>query len=290
MLAVENPLLRGPIKSTDSFTMRQKSSACLELDNVKEKVEQYKAKAGKSWRILTEPVIPNSKREVCSKAYYKLEEIIQSCVLSPPKSSLHICEAPGGFVQCTCDEFKDDLEQWFAASLKDGIQFKKELLEMSKGSIANQGNILEEQVREEFTMKVDLVTGDGSFLEEDHNSLETVNFPLFVAQADIALRCLNKGGTFVCKFFEGMEPNTQMLLCALTNCFERVSIIKPISSKQTNSERYVVCRGFEKSVDIVNTVWETTESWIEELEEIMNEYCNDQKKSLLKVFKTIDSK
>ena len=139
-------------------------------------------------------------------------------------------------------------------------------------------------------MKVDLVTGDGSFLEEDHNSLETVNFPLFVAQADIALRCLNKGGTFVCKFFEGMEPNTQMLLCALTNCFERVSIIKPISSKATNSERYVVCRGFEKSVDIVNTVWETTESWIEELEEIMNEYCNDQKKSLLKVFKTIDSK
>ena len=288
MLAVETPLLRASIKKTDVVYMRQKTKTCIELDSAKSRVAAYKSKVDpKRWKILTEPIILTGNKQVCSKAYYKLQEIINSCALKEPKSSLHICEAPGGFVQCVCEEFKN-IERWYASSLKDGIQFKTENLDMKKGNIINQGNISNSEVRNDFTVKVDLVTGDGAFLEEDHDSLETTNYNIFLHQTEIALKCLNIGGTFVCKFFEGMEINTQMLICVLTNCFESVSIIKPYSSKSTNSERYIVCRGFKTNIDVANTVWETSEPWMNELEEIMDGYASDQIKSLNNLFSVID--
>jgi len=127
MLAVENPLIRATIRKTEDATIIKKSTVCLNLDKQKEKVPEYKTKAGdKRWALLTEASFVKEKKTVCSKAYYKLREIIQTCALPAPKTSFHICEAPGGFVQAMFDEY-DSIEKWYATSYEDGIQFKNEL-------------------------------------------------------------------------------------------------------------------------------------------------------------------
>tara|TARA_B100000214_G_C23907128_1_gene599420 strand:+ start:99 stop:977 length:879 start_codon:yes stop_codon:yes gene_type:complete len=290
MLAVENPLLRAPIRITDDYILRDKSKACNELDATKELVPEIKKNIDdKKWKTLTEPIINKKNKPVCSKAFYKMEEIIQSCVLPPPKTSFHICEAPGGFVQAVNDQY-DTLEKWYATSISDGIQFKTDLLDLKKGEILKpdlKGDILEKSVRDSFDMKVDLVTADGAFLDEDHNSIEQTNYVLLASETDIALKCLNPGGIFVCKFFEGMETRTQILIALLTNCFENVSIIKPKSSKITNSERYIVCRGFEKYLDVIDTVWTANEEWMDDLQEILDEYCVEQNNALKSLIKKI---
>jgi 23S rRNA U2552 (ribose-2'-O)-methylase RlmE/FtsJ len=290
MLAVENPLIRATIRKTEDAIIITKSKVCLELDKQKEKVPEYKKRAGdKRWALLVEASFTKETKPICSKAYYKLREIIQTCALPSPKTSFHICEAPGGFVQAMLDEY-DSIEKWYATSYEDGIKFKTELLNMKIGEILKpekKGNILDKSVRESFKISVDFVTADGSFLEEDHNSIEESNYDLFAAQADVAMRCLNKKGTFVCKFFEGMEAKTQVLVAVLTNCFVNVSIIKPVSSKETNSERYLVCRGFETYIDVIDTKWCTSEPWLEDLQEVFDEYGFKQAKKLEEIFKKV---
>lgn len=78
----------------------------------------------------------------------------------------------------------------------------------------------------------------------DHADLDAAHLPLLAAQTGVAVRCLAPGGTFVCKFFEGSAPETRAWLAWLTTQFEDVGVIKPTASRPTNSERYVVARGY----------------------------------------------
>ena len=103
---------------------------------------------------------------VISRAYHKLDEIIKTCVLPDFASSLHICEAPGGFIQCVCNN-NPKLEKWCATSLQDNIKFECEFLNMEKGVILdlnNNGNILLKEVRDGIKQngKFNLVTADGA--------------------------------------------------------------------------------------------------------------------------------
>ena len=62
-----------------------------------------------------------------------------------------------------------------------------------------------------------------------------------------AINTFFSGGHFVMKMFTFFECNTICLLYLLRNVFEFVDVIKPVSSKEGNSEVYVVCREFKKN-------------------------------------------
>lgn len=51
---------------------------------------------------------------------------------------------------------------------------------------------------------------------------------------------LRKGGTFVCKLFDVTLPATVRALSVLSGAFDRVAVIKPVTSRPASSERYVV--------------------------------------------------
>ena len=76
----------------------------------------------------------------------------------------------------------------------------------------------------------------------DHDHLEERHFELLLSQTRCMLHCSREGATFVCKFFEGSSRCTLSFLAFLTRRFRTTSVIKPTSSRPTNSERYVVCR------------------------------------------------
>lgn len=55
----------------------------------------------------------------------------------------------------------------------------------------------------------------------------------------------NLGGTFVLKMFTMFECNSLCRMYMLCCAFDSVQIKKPVTSKQGNSEVYVVCTGYK---------------------------------------------
>ena len=70
---------------------------------------------------------------------------------------------------------------------------------------------------------------------------------LHLAEAVTALKMLTEGGNFVLKMFTIFESETVCLLYLLSCAFESVDIFKPATSKEGNSEVYVICKGHKKS-------------------------------------------
>lgn len=70
------------------------------LSKVKSQIGDYKLRNGYSaWSSAVAQTdghhMLGKERKPISRAYCKLIELIETCVLSEPKSSLHLCEAPG---------------------------------------------------------------------------------------------------------------------------------------------------------------------------------------------------
>ena len=84
--------------------------------------------------------------------------------------------------------------------------------------------------------KVHFVTADGGFNWENENTQEQEAFKLILAQIITALKIQAKGGHFVCKFFESFTTTTVKLIAILKSFYEEVHSIKPLMSRQSNSE------------------------------------------------------
>ena len=97
----------------------------------------------------------------------------------------------------------------------------------------------------------DLVTADGA-IAMDHARLEEEHLPLLLAQTRLAVRCLAPRGALVIKFFEGLAPETRAWIAWTAQYFAGdVGVIKPVTSRPTNSERYLVARDFRPPADPV---------------------------------------
>lgn len=111
---------------------------------------------------------------------------------------------------------------------------------------------------------VDLVVADGGFdvdREKKYRVQEFVSFHLILVQLLTALSVLKtptllegkpvSGGNFVVKVFESVTSLTAQLIYLASLCFDEIALIKPISSRPGNDEKYLVCRGRkEKSITI----------------------------------------
>lgn len=58
------------------------------------------------------------------------------------------------------------------------------------------------------------------------------------------------GGSFIVKMFTMYEPETICLVYLLVCCFETVNVHKPATSKEGNSEVYVVCLDYKGTEDM----------------------------------------
>ena len=92
---------------------------------------------------------------------------------------------------------------------------------------------------------VDLVVADGGFDEQRNSShQEALAQKLVTAQAAAAIELLRPGGTFVVKMFGCQTAEMRDLVRYLSVHFDRLTFLKPISSRPASAERYLICRCF----------------------------------------------
>jgi len=211
-----------------------------------------------------------SKVPIVSRAFYKLWEMLIMFDLFPRTSgrivSAHLAEAPGSFVQAliffrekfykSSDYSKDE---HYVISIDDegmsGVpSFKKDfrteysrvkIYEQDGGDLTNTKSI-EKFVK--FSSKANLVTADGGFIWKDENFQEQEAYRLVLGEIITALKIQADGGSFILKLFEIYTNISMKMISVLSSVYKEVYITKPLTSRPSNSERYIVCKGF-KGID-----------------------------------------
>ncbi|KXZ44308.1 hypothetical protein GPECTOR_69g401 [Gonium pectorale] len=191
----------------------------------------------------------------------------------PSAVTVHLCEAPGGFVAAVNHYLRTHRSgwhwDWLAVSLNpyyggndqfamvDDDAFMRATLRHwcfgadDSGDVRRPDNIraIWETARRRFSAAgvagALLVTADGAIdTSMVPEAQELVNASLHYAEVVAALGLLAEGGSFLWKGFTLFE-HTSLGLLHLVGClFDKVTVCKPCTSKACNSEVYVVCQGF----------------------------------------------
>lgn len=76
-----------------------------------------------------------------------------------------------------------------------------------------------------------------------HDLDEYIQSSLLLAALNISTHILARSGTFVAKIFRGKD--TSLLRASLSIFFEKISIAKPASSRNSSIEAFVVCQNYQ---------------------------------------------
>ena len=251
------------------------NSLSVYLYEIKEKLE----KREKDWDIFkkyTNPyeyihtVVPYKKKCISkykplSRSYFKMIEIVNIFNLkfdNKPIRTFHLAEGPGGFIEAiaklrnnTQDKYVgmtilDDSEDTNIPAWKKSESFLRQNknVYIEKG-IDGTGNILSLQnfmhCKDMYGGSMDLITADGGFdFSIDFNKQEINIAKLLFAQICYAIIMQKKNGSYVLKIFDCFMNHSIDVLYILSSFYDRVSIIKPNTSRFANSEKYIVCKGF----------------------------------------------
>ncbi|KAF9977823.1 FtsJ methyltransferase domain-containing protein 2 [Actinomortierella ambigua] len=108
---------------------------------------------------------------------------------------------------------------------------------------ANVDAFAEAVDRDTAGLGVGLVTADGGVSTEDDQAAQELRMRhLLLNQILTMFLTLQQGGDFVIKMFDIFTPVTAELVWILSRHFEKICILKPLTSRPMNSERYVLCR------------------------------------------------
>ncbi|CAO1331886.1 unnamed protein product [Diamesa hyperborea] len=216
------------------------------------------------------------KAEFVTQAFAKMFECIASYPLVDSNFfkdkfvSVHLCEAPGAFIAALNHYLKlnhPDVEfSWRATTLNpyyEGNSIGNTILDdrFIYHTLKNwffgedyDGNILKDinirsliEYCKNLGSPVNLVTCDGSIdcLDQPENQEEHTS-KLHIAEFIVCLAILADNGSLILKMFTFYEPSSVSMLYVLNCCFEEVHVFKPATSKEGNSEVYVIGIRFKK--------------------------------------------
>jgi 23S rRNA U2552 (ribose-2'-O)-methylase RlmE/FtsJ len=94
----------------------------------------------------------------------------------------------------------------------------------------------------------DLITADGGFDWKNENLQEQEAFRLIFSEIVSALKLQKNGGNFVIKIFESFTKVTIKIIQLLRMFYKNVYLVKPYTSRISNSEKYLVCKNFDRSI------------------------------------------
>lgn len=215
---------------------------------------------------------PNTKSNISlynpvSRSFFKMWEIIfdfKSDVLSSltvssnPIKCLFLAEGPGGFLEAVMKFRNNKNDQYYGMTLRPDTksipEWKLKKFDMSNITTLygadNTGNLynLDNTHYLEDTLgknSMELITADGGFdFSSDFNNQEDQSMKLIRCEIYCALHLLKEGGSFILKIYDMFNHQTINVMSILKQCFKTIHIIKPLTSRPANSEKYLLCTGY----------------------------------------------
>jgi 23S rRNA U2552 (ribose-2'-O)-methylase RlmE/FtsJ len=209
-----------------------------------------------------------------SRAFFKMWEIINDFNLLDSSENLiygALCEGPGGFIEAfnmyrknKFNNVKDTIVGMTLKNENDTLvpswkKSQKILKECNRIYITygadNTGNIYNINNIEAYTRlfkeyKADLITADGGFdFSDDYNNQENKIIHLLWCETITGLLSLKTNGTMIIKIFDCFENTTIDILYILSYCFQSVYIVKPLTSRPLNSEKYIVAIDYKNNLE-----------------------------------------
>ncbi len=209
-----------------------------------------------------------------SRSFFKLWEIINNYddiipINTKNLKTAHIAEGPGGFIECIykyLDKYNiNSINEIHGITLLSNNKtipnwkVKKNFINKynihlndinyGDGDLYNFNNIINfmENVKNDSESYncCDFITADGGFdFSENFNEQENDFIIFLICEIYLVLNLLKIGGNSVIKIYDIYSKESIKILYILTIFFEEVLIIKPLSSRPANSEKYLLCRNY----------------------------------------------
>jgi len=252
-----------------------------EIDDVQGKWDLVKKVTNKYEYInscVTIDGIKGTGASVCSykpisRSYFKMIEILNNYGFKFMKyekiKTFHLAEGPGGFIEAilrkrdnkndiyygmTLMDSNDDIPKWNKISniVKENKNIKLIYGPKNDGNLYNKHNL--DFIEQYYKNSMDFITGDGGFdYSVDFNRQEENSINLIFCEMLYALIMQKNGGVFVLKVFDIFHRNTIEILSILCYFYEKVYVFKPLTSREANSEKYIICMNFKtkKNYDLI---------------------------------------
>lgn len=220
---------------------------------------------------------------IMSRAFYKMWEMIYYFDLASKSNMTYaaLAEGPGSFLQAVLkfrEMFGFDMkkDKYFGVTIHPengmNIEMSKQFMnyykkkypdllnihktypieKAKKYKSRSNGDLTEVKTISLFKKEIaktkkyaDLVTADGGFNWTDENYQEQEAYILILGEIIGALRVQNKDGAFVLKIFETFTLTTIKMLYLLSSFYEKIYVCKPMFSRESNSEKYIICKRFK---------------------------------------------
>jgi len=207
-----------------------------------------------------------------SRSFFKMIEILNHYNFYFPNhiNSFHLAEGPGGFIEALSYFRKNESDTYYGMTLmnnsNDVPKWKKNeiylsihkniVLEYGKdktGNLYSKENLL--YIYDKYKHSMNFITGDGGFdysLNFNYQEEESLN--LIFAQIIYAICLQKKHGSFVLKLFDTFTTLSVQFIFLLNYLYDEIYIIKPVTSRPANSEKYIICKNFRMVTNLDNII------------------------------------
>ena len=112
--------------------------------------------------------------------------------------------------------------------------------------------------------KYDFITADGGFdYSVDFNKQEENSINLIFCEILYALILQKQNGSFVLKLFDMFHETTLEMIYLLSYFYKQVFVYKPNTSREANSEKYIVCKGFQKKQNYDQIIEKLSQNFVD---------------------------
>jgi 23S rRNA U2552 (ribose-2'-O)-methylase RlmE/FtsJ len=237
------------------------------LNKYKNKItEHYKNKSWDKYKKLTNEyetifTTPNTGFNIStytpvSRSFFKMWEMIHDFKdvfnMVENMTFLFLAEGPGGFAEAFVKYRNNSNDKYYGISLKPvnknipEWKYQDKVIisygEDNTGDLYNKNNI---DYLVNNLPKLNIITADGGFdFSNDFNSQEESSLRLILCEIYAACLLQEQDGHFILKIYDIFHEYTLKTICFLKRFYKLIHMVKPLSSRPANSEKYLICTNF----------------------------------------------